>query len=178
MLRSFQMIAAGVLALAALSCSPPNKAVPKGAVRIAPSTGNCGIGPYRVPADGTITTATQPGTRIQDGSGGASVTCSVQKTGDGYQIEAEIQQGSTSASLFGSVSPGEAPAEGNDAVLGFYHPDSTHVEGTACRLSVSAGQRIQPGAVWGTVSCVDARKPSTGQTCNVAMDFVFENCSK
>ncbi|MBN2192944.1 MAG: hypothetical protein JW751_09010 [Polyangiaceae bacterium] len=167
-----------LVALAACTDSPG--ATPRAAVRIAPSTGGCGVGPYVIPVNipgPEMTTDTTVGTRVEDGKNDANVDCRVSRSGSGYSITGSVGQGTTAFFVNGNVeSTGEQSYTGTGQA-NFVAPFADSIRSTDCTFTVSPVQQIGEGKVWASVSCINTIQGSNpGYSCEFHAAFVFENC--
>jgi len=149
----------------------------RGASSVFPYTSGCGVGPYRIPADGTATNDRVVGDRITDGVGG-DVDCSVTPSGSGYRVAVALEAG---ASAFSATATLESDADSSfsgTGRIGFYHPDAGNISSETCRFEVLASQEVGTGKVWGNFDCTQATKEATpGFTCNFEGSFVAEDCN-
>ena len=136
---------------------------------------------------GTDPDPTNPN-RVANGSG-ASVTCSVKASSGGFNLalNAETSQGNYPGSLTisGSVT---AAAGGPADIAGTIVSTGTGTfEETDCTITLNANAPagpVQPGRVWGTLSCPTAtlqgKVDQFGNpiTCNLSADLLFVDCSE
>jgi hypothetical protein len=120
------------------------------------------------------------GDRITDGKNG-DVDCSVTKSGSGYRIHGELEEGATSFALDGTVvdaGDGSYRTEGDTGSSGFYHPNSGNIYSVTCSVEILPSQEVGTGKAWGNYSCTQSTKEGVpGFSCNFEGSFIFENCN-
>lgn len=174
--RARSSLTAAVALVTLVACTDSPGPAPRASSRVAPITGGCNTGPYLIPANGTPTTETTVGTRVEDGKSGADVSCSVRQSGSGYSIRGSIKQGSSFFVTGQVAQTGEGTYSGTGSIT-FYAPAADTVTSNTCSITVSAVQEIGDGKVWASASCTDSRQGSSaGRSCDFGASFILENC--
>jgi hypothetical protein len=181
-----------VVAVGCSSSSPAAQAYVYGT--LTPTTGGSCAGIQssmteflQVGTQGTTPSDLNSPTRVPDG-GPNHVSCSVKGSGSTYQISLAATSDST-------ITGGSLILNGNDVspmsgvtmdIQGTFVGVATsgQYEAMDCVLTYpeqSNNETIAPGRIWGHVDCAGATNHNVSvgtavSTCNVAVDFVFENC--
>ncbi len=122
--------------------------------------------------------------RVANGSG-ASVTCSVKASSGGFNLNLNAETGNGSLTITGAVM---ADAGGPADIAGTIVSTGTGTfEETDCTITLNANAPagpVQPGRVWGTLSCPTAtlqgklNQFGNPITCNLSAAFLFEDCTE
>ncbi len=181
------VLAAGACAVTTIGCSdsPPTPA--QGASHVVlqySATTACPVtarNAWSIP-DGSLTNSTTVGSQVADGSGGASVSCTVQASGGGFGVSGSVAAGNLSFSVQGSLSPGSGSNafEGKASVSQYSGDILMTLTGKDCTLTVNQtqGAQIGPGKVWADFNC-PTFNPTSAATggCAANGSFVFGNCA-
>jgi len=136
------------------------------------------VDPYLIPSQ-TLDESTYLH-RLTDGEDGASVRCRV--AGDTtFVVEGSISLGGKSFTItdgvLGPNEQGTARLTLSDSQWPTLTEPLSSGEAT-CVLDASspfgAGRRVQPGAIWGHISCPVVERPDS--FCSAEAEFVFEDC--
>ena len=124
------------------------------------------------------------GSRVESGTAGAVVVCSVTHGTAAFFINAQVSQADRNFAIAGSVSasttiPGAFEGTGivqfSDVQTGLMET----ITGRTCTITVDATQDIAARRVWGNSQCAAVGDPNRpAQTCSAAGHFVFENCTQ
>ncbi len=127
--------------------------------------------------------------RVSDG-GSNHISCTVSGSGSTFSLSVSATSESTVTGMGGSMSlhGSNITAAGGTGLSGVFVGTGV-TQGTYnasnCTLSYTTPEGpggIEPGRVWGHVECDGATNGSVmvlgggTSTCNIAVDFVFENC--
>ena len=188
-LKGILTVAAGTGLLTTLGCSDPVPPPPQGGVNISvrsapssvtPAGKKCTVGGHQAFIGSPPPDASKPGSRVVDGEGGASVSCNVRKSADGFSINGNANHKGVSFSVTGSVMPA---GTGTVTIL---HRNPTVLEtvksdqATPCTISVEdAPLQVASGRIWAKFSCpaLTANQQPT-LFCEGEGFFVFENCEE
>jgi hypothetical protein len=118
-------------------------------------------------------------TRVSSGAG-VTVTCMVSAGSNGtFDLDLYAQNGLGTATIQGSISANGGPM---DIQADFYQAGGGHYQQSTCSITfvqMPAGGPVAAGRVWGTIDCPMATLVgSTGVSCDVTAEFVFENCTE
>ncbi len=179
-------LASVVAALTALGCSDSKPTPAQGASHLAlgfSSTSSCPVGnvtAWSIPTDGK-TSETVVGAQVANGSGGASVSCSVTASGDGFVVTGSLALGAVNFSVqAGKLGPSSTgPGLEGTATIYHYAAESGSLKGTGCTLTANETQaaQIAPGRVWANFSCDPFVTSAATGTCAANGTFVFGNCA-
>ena len=179
-----------VIAAGCSSSSPPAQAFVYGT--ITPTNGGSCAGIQSITPFLQIGQMPAPGQsdpqRVSDG-GANHISCTV--TGSGSAFNLHLQAESQSTTVGGSMTldgKNVSGSSGGTNLTGSFLGTTT--QGTysapACTLSYSTPEGsggIAPGRIWGHIECDAAMNSNVNvsggmpSTCNITVDFVFENCS-
>jgi hypothetical protein len=130
---------------------------------------------------------------VQPGSGTVSLSCKVDSSGGGFNIQLSAEVGGSQGASFTAV--GEVSANGGTGIQGgFTSATNGTFSDENCTITFTynmqpvpvAGSPVDPGRIWGHVDCPNAKQPGTTETsddgsltertCDAHADFLFENC--
>ncbi|HMR09514.1 MAG TPA: hypothetical protein PKA88_27230 [Polyangiaceae bacterium] len=189
MLKGNLTAALGLSLLGTFGCSDPVPPPPQGGVNVnirsapssvTPPNKKCTVGGHSAFVGSPPPDATKPGSRVVDGESGASVSCSVRKSGGVFKINGNATHKGVSFSVTGEVAP---EGTGTATIL---HRNPTVLEtvknedAMPCTVSVAdAPLQVATGRVWAKFSCpalIAAQQPTL--FCEGEGFFVFENCDE
>ncbi|MEB2312042.1 MAG: hypothetical protein OZ921_11190 [Sorangiineae bacterium] len=122
----------------------------------------------------------QPGGRVEDGSEGFSVSCSIHGK-DQFSITGSINGSAAAFSFSGNVAKG---GSGQGSIAQYSSQFQATVASPAdapCTFYVDKDPlQVAPGRIWARFECpkiLDTSLPTT-TTCAASGEFIFENCSE
>ncbi len=147
------------------------------------------------PGQPNASTPTQP-VRVTTGAQTVEISCSVHPQGNVYAIDLQISQGDVSATGSSSmtVTGTVDPAIGGTNITGdvsstsggdYSSPSCAITFYTPAAGAEPAGPPVAPGRIWAHLSCPAAQNQAlmvtmgmqnVPATCDVEVDFIFENC--
>ncbi len=154
----------------------------RGGSRFAVTSGGCNVATaFPIPAEGDATSRIVLGSRVEDGVDGASVTCRVVTSGDGFAFDGNVQEGSRAFTIIANVAPDDAG--GHTGIGTVWHTDpnspALNSDDGACTVTVLPNQDIASGRVWGNFQCATvSANNQPGIACSAEGSFVFENCEE
>ncbi len=122
-------------------------------------------GPKAPPANG-------PGNDVViDEENGATVSCTVRKSGGGFAVSGSLQQLDKFFSISGTFADtGDGAVSVGGDVFAYVNAPQTE-----CKVTV---HKAQSGAIWADYNCPVTDPKSPESYCVASGTFVFENCSE